>query len=172
MLLRASATDRLGIAVRRSHQALLLEPAQRAVGGAERRVPARTLDERPADRHAVGIVTQAGKGQQDEQLELPKVVRHAVYILHNAQEINGRAYPKILGSAPWPSVPHTSYLLCLAVQQLVDSEDAMRRHEADALDRGVIHRLRSEIDRFCRLLHRNAGIVQALRFGIERAKYC
>jgi hypothetical protein len=90
VLFGASAADGLRIAIGRPDQSLLLEPAQRAVDGAKRDVPARALGERLPHRYTVGVVTEAGECEKDELLEFPEVVRH--WGLYTAQcTINQRS---------------------------------------------------------------------------------
>ncbi len=74
--------DRLGLAVGGSHQALLLEAPQGAVDGAERDLPARTVEERLPNRDAVGLVAEPGQREEHELLEFAEVVGHGLYIVH------------------------------------------------------------------------------------------
>ena len=99
VLLGASAADGLRIAEARLHEALLLEAAQRAVDGAERCPATCAFGQRVPNRDAVGVVAEPGERQQNQLLELAKVIRHAsIYCTMNTK--SRKRYERGSGGEP------------------------------------------------------------------------
>lgn len=66
---RSSATDWKWIGATRGDQSFLLESLQRRVNGANRVVAPRPVAEIRPDREAIGVVLEAGDGEQRSELQ-------------------------------------------------------------------------------------------------------